>query len=259
MCEISACTPGDTALHEAEALHRARQRRDARQDRGAGRSLECEQAVALAAVFDAGLAARVPHDPAVVLLDVRGVHAQEQRVVGEAVDGDVVHHAAVFVAEQAVAHAAGLQRRDRAADEPLDARHRARPREMDLAHVRDVEEARGVAHRGVFLEDRRVLHRHVEAGERHDARTERAVGFVERRAPVCAHRALATPVRVRYASSVLRSSIVIVIGPTPPRDGVSRPATPERRVEVDVAHLLAVHHVHADVDHRGAGADPVAA
>ena len=97
---------------------------------------------------------------------------------------------------------------------------------MDLAHVRDVEESRGVAHRGVLFEDRRVLHRHLEAGERHDARAERAVRFVERRALAGAHRGFAIPVRVLKASSVFRSSIVIVSGPTPPRDGVIRLATP---------------------------------
>ena len=52
------------------------------------------------------------------------------------------------------------------------------------------------------------------------------------------------------ASSVLRSSIAIVIGPTPPGTGVIRPARSARGVEVDVADEPVVGAVDPDVDHR---------
>ena len=52
------------------------------------------------------------------------------------------------------------------------------------------------------------------------------------------------------ASSVLRSSIAIVIGPTPPGTGVISPARSAAGVEVDVADQAVVGAVDADVDHR---------
>jgi hypothetical protein len=46
--------------------------------------------------------------------------------------------------------------------------------------VRDVEEARALAHRGVLLEDARVLDGHVPAREIHDAGACADVGLEER-------------------------------------------------------------------------------
>ena len=59
--------------------------------------------------------------------------------------------------------------------------------------------------------------------------------------------------------SVLRSSIAIVIGPTPPGTGVSSPAYVAHGVEVDVAAEALVEAVHADVDDRRAGLHRVGA
>ena len=61
--------------------------------------------------------------------------------------------------------------------------------------------------------------------------------------------------RYRAARTVLRSSIAIVIGPTPPGTGVSRPAR-ARDGRVDVADEPAVGAVDADVDDRRALASP---
>ncbi len=124
-----------------------------------------------------------PHDPAVVLLDVRGVHAEQQRVGGEAVDGDVVDHAAVLVAEQAVAHAPDLQRGDGAAD--ADARRRrSRPAPRSWIWPMCETSKSPARSRTAACSSRieRVLHRHLEARERDHARAERAVRLVERRA-----------------------------------------------------------------------------
>ena len=57
---------------------------------------------------------------------------------------------------------------------------------------------------------------------------------------------------------MLTSSIVIVIGPTPPGTGVIQPATSRHAGEIDVAAQLAgVVAVHADVDDDRAGLDHV--
>ena len=71
-------------------------------------------------------------------------------------------------------------------------------------------------------------------------------------------RSLLTPPPSAAACSVLRSSIAIVIGPTPPGTGVIAPARSHRRVEVDVADEAVVGAVDADVDHDRARLDPVA-
>ena len=53
---------------------------------------------------------------------------------------------------------------------------------VDLSHVRHVEDARVGANRLVLGDDALVLHRHLEARERHHARSESHVAPVERSA-----------------------------------------------------------------------------
>ncbi len=66
--------------------------------------------------------------------------------------------------------------------------------------------------------------------------------------------------RFAAAVSVFSSRQAIVIGPTPPGTGVIAPATPAHSAKGDVAHQPAVRQpVDADIDHRRAGGDPVAA
>lgn len=129
------------------------------------------------------------------------------------IDGDVVDDAAFLVAEAAVAHPARAQRGDRAGDQLLDGCDGFRAAEVDLAHVRDVEEAHAFADRRVLRQDGTVLDGHLEAGEFDHAAAEFDMGLIEGRAPQCAQR----DIRLRYATSVLWRSIVIVIGPTPRR------------------------------------------
>ena len=180
--------PRDLAAREGPAGERRELRRGhAREHARRERTLEREQARLVAAVARAGLRRRVARDPAPILLDVRRVHADQQRVGREAVEGDVVDDAACLVAEQAVAHAADRERRDGPREQALGRLDRRRALELDLAHVRDVEEPRALAHGGVLLEDRAVLHRHLEAGELDHARAQATVGLVERRAQELAH------------------------------------------------------------------------
>ena len=61
------------------------------------------------------------------------------------------------------------------------------------------------------------------------------------------------------AASVLRSSIAIVIGPTPPGTGVIAPPRSATAVEVDVAHQPVGAAVDAHVDHRRPGLDELGA
>ena len=58
---------------------------------------------------------------------------------------------------------------------------RARPFDLDLAHVRDVEDARIRADGAVLRDHALVLDRHLPAGERHHPRAERDMPIVQRR------------------------------------------------------------------------------
>ena len=62
------------------------------------------------------------------------------------------------------------------------AARRARPLDLDLAHVRDVEDAGRVATARCSSIDARVLDRHLPAGEGDESRAGRDVALVERRA-----------------------------------------------------------------------------
>src|SRR5207253_11169369 len=72
---------------------------------------------------------------------------------------------------------------DIARHEPIDERARSATPEAELAHVRQVEEARGRTDGAVLGDDAFVLDRHLVAGERDDLRAERDVLVVKRRAP----------------------------------------------------------------------------
>ena len=125
-----------------------------------------------------------------MLLQVRevGVLAggidHQQEMIARAGHHQVVEHAAGIVGELGVALLAGLEARD-------VGRHQALQRpggvvagpggEPHLAHVRDVEQAGRGPGLGMFGQDAgRVLHRHLVAGEGHDARAELAMQVVER-------------------------------------------------------------------------------
>ena len=59
---------------------------------------------------------------------------------------------------------------------------RARPLDVELAHVRDVEDAAVAPDGAVLLDHALVLHRHLPAGEGNEARAGRDMALVERRA-----------------------------------------------------------------------------
>ena len=103
-------------------------------------------------------------------------------VVGEAVGEEVVEHAAVLAAQQRVLRAAGA----RPCATSLESRccrklGRLRPARLDLAHVRDVEDARTRrAPPGARSLTALVLDRHLPAGEGHEPRAGRDVAVVQR-------------------------------------------------------------------------------
>ena len=66
---------------------------------------------------------------------------------------------------------------------------RVRPLDLELAHVRDVEDAAVAAHRAVLRDHALVLDGHLPAGERHHPRAGGDVAVVQRRAAGASARA----------------------------------------------------------------------
>ena len=88
----------------------------------------------------------------------------------------------LLVREQRVLGLADLELVDVVREQRLEQLARMGPFDVDLAHVRDVEDAAVLAHGAVLGDDALVLHGHLPAGERHHPRAERDVALVERRA-----------------------------------------------------------------------------
>ena len=99
----------------------------------------------------------------------------------EPVDDQVVDDAARLVREQRVLRVAGLEPVEVVRERRLAAARGRSALDLELAHVRDVEDARVGAHRHVLGDDTLVLDGHLPAGERHHPRPERDVPVVERR------------------------------------------------------------------------------
>ena len=99
--------------------------------------------------------------------------------VGQPVADQVIEHAAVLAAQQAVLRAALGQPAHVGADQPLQQRLRIRAAGLDLAHVGDVEHPRGLPDGQMLLADARVLDRHLPAGERHQPGPGRDVAGVQ--------------------------------------------------------------------------------
>ena len=116
------------------------------------------------------------------LVAVRRVADDEPAILRGAVDDEVVEDRALLVAGARVERLAvdELRRvvRDRGSSTTCAGVLAAH---LELAHVRDVEEAGRRAHGLVLVDDARVLHRHLPAGERDDPRAGFHVLVVEGR------------------------------------------------------------------------------
>ena len=119
--------------------------------------------------------------PSQVLVVVGGVGHRQERLGAQAVGEEVVEDAAVLAAEDRVLRAAGLQLGDVVAEDALQERLGLRARRRDLAHMGDVEDARGRA-RGQMLglDATAVLDGHLPARERDELGPGGDVPVVER-------------------------------------------------------------------------------
>ena len=119
-----------------------------------------------------------------------------------AVDDQVVDDSADIVGQQGVLGLSGLDSVQVVRQEPLQRPVRIVPRQLQLAHVGHVEHAGVLANGPVLVDDRRVLHGHLPAGEGDEAGAEGGVAVEERRPPKRLH--------VRKSHSLRRVAQVMI-------------------------------------------------
>jgi hypothetical protein len=119
--------------------------------------------------------------PAEISVTIGRVDDQQVAELIQPVGDQVVDDPAPLVGQQRVLSLPRLDPIDVIRERRLQQLGGARTFDFELAHVGDVENAAVIAHGLVLADDTRVLHRHLPAGERNHARTERNVTVVERR------------------------------------------------------------------------------
>ena len=134
-------------------------------------------------ILERGVRAEELQNVRPVLRDVRGVHHHHELVDSDAIHDDVVHDRPALVAEKPVARLPHVEARDVARDQPIDGSLRAPAAEVELPHVRQVEEPGARTNGAVLGDDPRVLDWHLVAREGDHLRTEVPMLVVERRAP----------------------------------------------------------------------------
>ena len=120
--------------------------------------------------------------PFVVHVLVARIHDEEVAAGLHPVGDEVVDDPAVLVRQQRVLRAADLGLVEIVREQGLQQVVRLRALDLDLAHVRDVEDAPVLTHRPVLGDHTLVLHGHLPAGERNHSGAERDMALVERRA-----------------------------------------------------------------------------
>ena len=123
-----------------------------------------------------------------IRLHVRCVHDEQVVVVTPPVRDQIVRDPAPVIGQERVLGPPVADPVEIVREPCLEVVVRSGAGQLELAHVRDVEDARGRPHRAMLLLDARVLHRHLPAGEVDDARAERRMALVERRSACRLHR-----------------------------------------------------------------------
>ena len=118
--------------------------------------------------------------PLIVVARVRRVDDQEVPARLEPVDDQVVDDAATLVREERVLRTSDLDPVEVVREQALEEVLRVRALDLELTHVRDVEDAAVRADGPMLFEHAGVLHRHVPAGERHHPCAERHVTVMKR-------------------------------------------------------------------------------
>ncbi len=201
------------------------------------RPLHGEHGVGLVLVGDRDAVGRVRLQPSAHLGGVGGVgHEQDVVVVVQVGDQVVDHAAGGRVAGERVLRLPGPDPAEVVAQAPVQVRRSARPADVELAEVADVEDADGVAHGSVLLEHAGgVLQRHLPAAELGELRPQRSVPVVEGRLlQGHARQVTAATSGVRLGQMVLDMTHRDDVHPPQgqPREDPDRPGGDRRRQDV---------------------------
>ena len=174
----------DHHLDPVQLAHHERERRRLAETEPLERAgpLDGEESVLVGDVTDVGAAMLAVLDPLEVGLPVRRIHHEEIAAALDPVDDQVVDDPAPLVRQQRVLRTTDLDLVDVVREERLEQLASRRPLDVELAHVRDVEDAAVLAHGPVLRNDSLVLDRHLPAGEGNHPGAERHVALVEGRA-----------------------------------------------------------------------------
>ena len=146
------------------------------------RTLHRKPGEIITAIFQRHARGHARLEPGKVLVNFRGVHHEQPLGLADAVDDQIVDHAAALVQHQRVLPVTGREAVHVVCKEAVQPCRRARALCKKLTHVRNVEDPECAAHCVVFVHDSRILHRHVPAAEADHFSTETDVLGVEWRA-----------------------------------------------------------------------------
>src|SRR6266852_3454851 len=126
-------------------------------------------------IVQLGAIAVEPDEPFAIHVDIRGVDAQHVMLRRKPIDDEIIDRAAVGRTHQRVLGLAVNEARGRIGERMLEQRERPRPAQVELAHVAQVENAGGRAHRQVLFDYAGVAERHLEAAKLRHSRAELAM------------------------------------------------------------------------------------
>jgi hypothetical protein len=147
-------------------------------DLESARTLEGDQRRSIGRVLE-GAVTNVRRDVGTDLCPVGCVANYQPLLGGPPVDDEIVQNRSALVATTRVERLAVGELRSVVRDQGIDGTPGPRSRQLELAHVRDVEDPSRPPHSLVLLDDAAVLHWHREARERDHAAVEGDVLVVE--------------------------------------------------------------------------------
>ena len=151
-------------------------------------SLQGELGHIIAHVGKLAIAEEVFTHPIYVLVAVGRVDHHPVRILREAVDDQIVHHAALGIAHHAIAHLAVAHGGKVIGEQLLEIGQRVGSLVEHLAHMAHIEQAAGLTHGHVLADDTRgILHRQHIARKGHHAALQRHMTVVQRRFEVHCH------------------------------------------------------------------------
>ena len=121
--------------------------------------------------------------PREIFIDLRCVDNEQKLLCIGPVEDQIVDDPAALIEHQRILRLANIKGRHSIREQRVEPFRRFRAPDQELAHVRDIENPAMLPHRSVFIEDARVLNRHLPPGKIHHPSAGGKMSVVKRRAP----------------------------------------------------------------------------